>query len=149
MVRVTLTTTEMMQAALIGSMRHVQCLKNDRTEQYGVNPEYGWQFNIQGALGEMVIAKHLGLYFGGVGIFGGLDVGKYEVRANHRDNGDLILHPNDKDDAIFWLVTGVNGHFTIRGNITGRIGKDARWWRDGSPGRPAFFVPQSALDTDF
>lgn len=69
----------------------------------------------------------------------------FEVRQTPYDSGRLILHRDDADDARFALVTGQLGEYSIRGWILGSEGKDDEWWGDPQGGRPAYFVPQSAL----
>jgi hypothetical protein len=45
------------------------------------------------------------------------------------------------------LVTGSRGDYVIRGWIYGAEGKQDMWWDDPTgKGRPAFFVPQHALN---
>ena len=72
------------------------------------------------------------------------DVGEFQVRHTHRENGCLIVHPADKDDAPFILVTGLLPNYVVHGSILGADAKNLEWWREGD-GRPAYFVPQSAL----
>jgi hypothetical protein len=141
-----LTPSEIMQGALIGIMRQMQNIRDKRQHAYGTNDGQAWQVNIEGAIGELALAKHLGVYYAGTGIFRGTDVGKYDVRTTQYENGHLILHPDDPDDRIFWLLTGVCGRYIIRGNILGKDGKQEKWWGDKAGGRAAFFIPQDALN---
>lgn len=56
------------------------------------------------------------------------------------------MHRTDPDDRPFVLVTGVAPKFVLRGWIWGRDGKLEKYWGErNNNGRPAFFVPQSAL----
>lgn len=141
-----LTSHEIMSGSFAGLMRHVENLKKGRKDFHGASKDVGWQINIEGCLGEMALSKFLGVYWQGKGTFRGADVGEYDCRTSSRDNGDLILHPNDPDNRIFWLVTGRNGEYVIQGWIKASEGKNQKYWRDPAGGRPAFFVPQSVLN---
>ena len=141
-----LSPAEMLQAAMAGVMRHVENTKNKKAPTYGINPSRDWQAHIEGALGECAVAKALNQYWAGKGKIGDPDVGlNLQVRTSSRDNGDLILHPGDKDDVAYILVNGLNGKYNIKGWIFGSIGKNEAYWRDPAKGRPAFFVPQDVL----
>lgn len=145
---VKLTSYEILTGAHVGIMRQTQNLKvRPGTDAHGASLSDGWQLNIEGALGEMALAKALGIYWNGnIGALDAGDVGKFEARTTSRENGRLILHPSDSDWALFFLLTGVNGRYTIRGWIRGEIGKDAAYWSDPSGhGRSAYFVPQHRL----
>lgn len=144
---VTLTASEMFMAAQAGLMRQIENIKRKRQPRYGANIEADWQVNIEGALGEYAVARFLGIHWAGKGIFRGFDVGELEVRTASRDTYRLILHPDDHDDHCYYLVTGLNGTYRIRGWILGREGKRNEFWQDPGTGRPAFFIPQSALNT--
>jgi hypothetical protein len=71
---ITLTKTEIMQGALVGVMRQVQNLRDNRQPAYGATTDHDWQWHIEGALGEMALAKALGVFWAGVGLFRGADV---------------------------------------------------------------------------
>jgi hypothetical protein len=72
-------------------------------------------------------------------------VGNVQVRSTSGHRNCLILHKTDPDDKAFVLVTGTAPNFVLRGWIWGRDGKNEEYWRDPVGGRPAYFVPQSAL----
>ena len=144
---VSLTPSEMMQAAHVGIMRQVQNLKCDRRPAYGAGDDNDWQYHIEGALGEFAFAKLAGIFWNGnLGQLDLSDVANYEVRTRSRSHYDLILHPKDDDTKVFILLTGRNGRYRVHGWIRGADGKRDVYWRDPAKGRPAFFVPQSALN---
>jgi hypothetical protein len=64
------------------------------------------------------------------------------------------LHDDDKDDRVYILVTGIGPTWRIQGFMTGSRGKKREWFHDRPPpigkstGHPAYWVPQSALNTD-
>lgn len=136
-----------MHAALVGVHRQLDNIAARRQGRNGEKGEHDWQLHIEGAMGEAVIAKWLNLYWSGsVGDLGSADVGKYQVRTTSYANGSLILHPWDLDDAIYFLVVGKNGAYSVPGFVRGRDGKRKEFWRDPTnSGRAAYFVPRSAL----
>jgi len=136
---------EMMQGAFVGMMRQIENLSRRRDDAHCARPTDGWQLHVEGALGEMAFAKYLGIFWSGAHEFRGRDVGGYEVRTRSRHDYDLIVHRNDADGAKFVLLTGINGRYIVRGWILGSDAKREEWWADPAGGRPAFFVPQSAL----
>ena len=143
---VNLSPSEMMLAAHAGVMRQVENKKLGRKPFYGAGSNNDWQLNIEGCAGEYALAKYLGVHWSGKGEFRAPDVGVVDVRTTTHENGRLILHPDDPDDRVFWLVTGRNGDYIVRGWILGLDGKKEEFWSDPSgKGRSAFFIPQSAL----
>ena len=141
-----LTPSEILVAAMCGAMRNIQSIKEGREPAYGIPPGQDWQYNIEGALGEAAVAKRLGIYWAGKGKLREPDVGIVDVRTSRKHNGDLILHKEDPDDRVFWKVTGENGRYVIRGWILASDGKKDEYWRDGTKGRPAYFVPHDFLE---
>ena len=137
----------MIQAATSGILRHVENTKKGKKPTYGIDPVNDWQAHIEGALGECAVAKALNMYWAGKGTVGAADVGlDLEVRTTPIAKGRLILHPADKDNAAYVLVTGLNGTYQIRGWVYGWDGKQEKYWDDPSEkNRPAFFVPQEDL----
>lgn len=102
--------------------------------------------HIEGAIGEYVLAKHLNVHWSGKGKLRAPDVGEVDVRTTSMINGDLILHPGDPDDRVFWLVCGGNARYFVRGWILAVEGKNQDYWRDPYGGRPAYFVPSAILN---
>lgn len=141
---VSLSSWEILLAAQAGIMRQVENLKKGRKPYYGAGTRADWQLHIEGCLGEYALAKFLGLHWSGQG-FRGDDVGRYQVRTGSQEGHRLILHPDDADDHIFWLLCGANGAYGVKGWVMGRDGKQDVYWKDPGTGRPAFFVPQAAL----
>ena len=145
---VTLTWFEMQYAAAVGAARQLSAIGNGRKHHpYGV-PADEWGVHIEGAVGELAVAKHLNLYWEPVlkkPREANGDVQGHEVRATTRARGCLILHPEDPDEAPFWLaLTHAKPVVTILGPCLGRYGKQQQWWRTDT-GRAAYFVPQTAL----
>ncbi len=146
MVEVTLAPNEFYYASTIGVMRQIKNLQNRRRDRYGAQKEDGWRMHIEGACGECAFAKWMGMFWSGsLENLRAADVGAYEVRTRSRPYYDLIVHPNEADDARFVLVLGTAPHFKLAGYMYGRDAKDQRYWSDPAGGRPAFFVPQKEL----
>ena len=142
---VALTPWEMLLAAQAGVMRQVENCKANRIPFYGAGNQNDWQLHIEGCLGEFALSKYLGVFWSGKGRLRAPDVGEVDVRTRSKDNYELILHREDPDNRVFYLLCGVNGRYTVKGWITGEEGKQEKFWKDPAGGRPAFFVPQIAL----
>lgn len=144
---VELSWSETRLAALAGVDRHLRALHLGRKPRYGqVSAERCWQDNIDGTLGEWVVAKALDRFWpgGAPELDTEGDIGDLQVRATARRDGCLIIHRGDLDDAPFVLVVGTPPTFDLPGWIKGRDGKRKEWWRKDVR-NPAYFVPQSAL----
>lgn len=152
-VEVYLTWSEVMLAATVGVRRHIEDVAKKRKDRHGCDPKDGWTQHIQGALGEMVVAKHFDLFWSGnLGDLEAADAGELQVRATPYSTGCLPLHKKeeghkeDKDEDSFVLVTGIPPRFVIRGWCFGREGKKEEHWKDPTgKKRHAYFVPQSSL----
>lgn len=149
---ISLTWPELSFAAKVGMTR--ECY--DRKAGYGhrpplPDPRMGWATHIEGAAGEMAIAKWADVFWAGaIGNLTADDVGELQVRTA-QDRGRLILHPWDPDDRVFVSVTGMAPHFKIMGWLMARDGKrlgppPAGYWEDPTgKNRHAFFVPDGVL----
>lgn len=113
--------------------QHGQCLKKSQDDR------------ILGLLGEMAYCKARNKFWSpGTGKG---DVGKAQIRTTLHSNGHLLVHPSDEDHHFGVLVIADTDRFKfiVRGWIEIKKAKDQKFWRDLGNGRPAFFVPQSAL----
>ena len=143
--KIILTPTEIMTAATIGVMRQCKAIQKGLKDAHGLKDADSWEINIEGALGECVVAKYKNVYWQGCGNVGDCDVDDFDVRTTKRGDGRLILHRSDADERVYWLVTGSGGIYHVRGWIQGYHGKAAKYWTDPGTGRPAYFIPQSDL----
>lgn len=143
---IVLNPWEILFAAQCGLMRQVENIKKQRTPSYGAGDDSNWQIHVEGCLGEYALAKFLGVHWAGKGVLRAPDIGAVDVRTATKDHYCLLLHEEDSDDRRYWLVTGINGAYTVQGWILGRDGKKSEYWKDPLGGRPAFFVPQSILN---
>ena len=143
--RIELTKGEQMKAASVGIWRNLQSMWRGAQPRWGQGGAALWGSHIEGAAGELAVAKATNTYWSGaLGDYDADDVGKLQIRTTHHTEGCLILHPDDADDRPFILVIGSLPSFRLAGWIMGRDGKAAKWWRDGIA-RPAYFVPQADL----
>lgn len=148
MIVVTLTWSEVAMAAFVGTQRQLENLMKKRVDRYGADRRIGWQLHIDGAIGELAVAKHFGWFWSGsVGLLNRADVGaQTEVRTTRYDNGHLLVHKDDKDENVFYLAIIDEPLVTIVGYLTGRAAKREEWWKDHAGNdRPAYWVPQEAI----
>lgn len=148
MTTVTLTPQELSIAAYVGVRRSVSAKARGREQAHGfAGGAQGWAIDCEGAAAELAVAKLLGRYWpmtiARLDLDGDVD-GGIHVRSTTRPDGSLILHPNDPDGDRFYLVTGEAPTFRVPGSILAGAGKIDTYWREGD--RPAYFIPQSALD---
>lgn len=143
---VTLTQCEYIQAALVGIMRSAENLSANRQHRHGAQPERAEEYTIRGAVGEAVVAKYLDRFWLGCGVLGSTDVGRYQVRATAIPDLGLRLNHWDREGDIFIAVRVVQNVGEILGWLPGVDGKRDEYWGDKfNNGRPAFFIPRSAL----
>jgi len=135
-------------AAEVGARRNLHAIFRNCKEGAGRNPAGLWMDHINGALGEMAVAKYLGVYWpASVNTFRHEpDIPpNIEVRTRSKPNYQIVVRPNDDDTAIFVLARGQNQFFDIVGWITGRDAKRSEWLHDYGGRPPAYFVPDDAL----
>lgn len=148
MIEVTLTWSEMSQAANVGVRRQIEALRAEKKDSYGFDGNTGWQIHIEGALGELAFCKAIDRYWGGtINTYKiGGDVGSnIQIRTRSKLDYDLIVRNSDRDDDIFVLVTGQAPRYNVVGWITGKEAKRNEWRRTYGGRPPAFFVPQKEL----
>lgn len=151
LVIVPLTEEIRAQAARVGSDRQNFHAERGTHDAYGLDPARGLAVNVLGALGEIVMASAFGVLDRWVEVSDDWrtlteDIpGGLQVRTTDNARGPLILHPRDKDDAIFGLVRVHTFTAEIVGFIFGRDGKRAEYWPGRVPSRPCFMVPDAAL----
>jgi len=144
---VTLTTAEMLSAALIGMSRHVAALARRLQDNHGYNRDDGWGDHIEGACGELAVAKAIGRYWPAtVNDFKkGCDVLGCQVKTRSQHHWDLLVRRDDADDRIFVLVTGKAPNLIIRGWLPASECKQPEYLQTYGHREPAWFVPQAKL----
>ena len=146
MARIVLSPSEMYLATTVACMRMIEDIFANRSDRYGADKKNGFQLHIMGAIGELAVAKFLGVFWNGnLGNLKAPDVGFVQVRSRSEQWHSLILHPADSDDDLFYLVTVQDYVCDVVGYIRGRDGKHPSHWDDPARGRPAFFVKQEYL----
>jgi hypothetical protein len=144
---ISLTPEEAYMAFLVGGQRQLNSVLAGRRDAYGFKGD-PWRVHIEGAMGEMALAKCLGRYWSGAGerFEDDTDVGGIQVRTRSNHKYELYLWPKDETDAIYVLVTGLPPVYRVRGWITGADAKNEDWFKSLQTGRaPAYFVPTEAL----
>ena len=106
--------------------------------------------HLLGAAGEVAVASYLGLKEhlfketeakrGSDDLPGGIDV-KTRSKASY----DLIVQRQSDPNRKFVLVTIESQQTLIHGWCYGKDAMQDQFWKDPARGRPAYFVPQSAL----
>lgn len=149
-ISIKLTYSEMQVACLIASQRQIQNMKFKAKGAHGntFSDMDSFSKHVMGCIGEMAAAKYLNKYWcGAIGDYNAGDVGNYQVRSTmYKKDTRLILHPEDEGEA--WVLALVNADCScdLLGWTDAKSGKNKDYWCDyGKTGRPAFFVPQSAL----
>jgi hypothetical protein len=144
---VKLTSQEIGSGVRIGGLRHYFAIAQDKKDAYGYDGEHGWQLNIEGALGELAVAKFLNIYWdGSVNTWKANDLQGIQVRTRSKNYYDLIVRDNDNDDAIYILAIGKNGVYNVMGWINGIDAKKEEWKQTYGDRPSAYFVPQSKLN---
>lgn len=143
--RIELTSQEIQIASMVGIQRQVEDIEKRKSSFRGETQTGAWQRHIEGALAECAFAKYLNVYWS-KRPYPLPDVYDSEVRSTPYLSGVMAIDPIDKDDRKYYLLTGINGSYTIRGWLYGKDCKRPEWWRKLRQDRPeCFCVPQSAL----
>jgi hypothetical protein len=147
MTSVTLTQYELDMAATVGVRRQVSAVASGRKHQHGMSFEDGWRAHIEGACGELALAKYLGKYWdGSVDTFRSLpDLGNIEIRTRSKSYYELIVREDDDPSKVYVLVTGFAPDYQIRGWIRGADARRDEWLQAHGGRPPAWFVPHDAL----
>ena len=144
----TLTSSEMEMAAHIGFLRNIASLQSGGEPAAGFEGP-GWAIHIEGACGELAVAKYLNRYWPGhINTFNRLPdiLPDIEVRTRSREDYQLIVRPKDVNLRKFVHVTGEAPNFLIWGWMYGEDAKAHADWQANHGGRPtAWFVPTDQL----
>jgi len=140
-----LSIHEILVASQVGILRQLEDIKANKKSFIGEKQDMAWQRHIEGALSECAMAKFLNVYWNKSPWFNP-DVGDIEVRTTVYETGRLIIRDRDKDDTRYYLLTGINGKYTVRGYVYAREAKQTKYLDQPVAGRPpSYFVPQSDL----
>ena len=87
-IQIELDYPQIMMGVYAGGVRHLQFLKRNARPMYGKDVSTVWGDQIEGALSEYALAKHLNVHWEGVGVAGGDDLKDEEVRVTTYENGN-------------------------------------------------------------
>ena len=137
-----------MQSGHLRNLKGGDVVTNYEKRGHGREGRGLWNSSIEGFLGELAVAKYLGLYPGSFTAPGAVDVGEhYEVRTRPEDWQDLSFKRDDKTDKYYILVTGSYGRYTLRGWISApEILSHPEWFHDnGGKTSKKYWVSQDML----
>lgn len=147
MIEIALDWYEVHLAAVVGTRRQIEALRNGNPDKHGYEGS-GWELHIEGAAAELALAKVLGRYWNGaINTFkDGGDVGPtLQVRLRTKHYYDLLIRPDDPDEKAFVLVTGTCPEFRVHGWMWGADAKRQEWLQTHGNRPAAYFVPKDAL----
>jgi hypothetical protein len=143
-----LTKEEIIVASQVGILRQTEDIEEGKKSVSGEKPELAWQRHIEGALTECAMAKYLNVYWN-KRPWPHPDVGNIDVRSTHWSFGDLRIEHKDPNERKFYLLTGLNGTYIIRGWMYAKDGKQHKYLKTYDKNREMkFFIPQSHLNHD-
>jgi hypothetical protein len=148
---VSLSRGEMVLGATVGGARQAANMIRDAKDHNGAEVLDGALMHIIGARAEIAVCKALNLHWSGAFDLGAPDVGGcYEVRARSKPNyTDMRLEKKDEaKDCPFILAVPTSlkyDAFELLGWTTPREGCRQEYWKEYTPGRPAYFVPRGDL----
>ena len=146
-VDIRLNLLEVHLAGSIGLIRQEESLRKGLKDKHGCDGSDGFSIHIQGAAGEMVLAKYLQIYWmGSVNTFTKInDVANFEVKTRSKDSYQLLVRRDNKDSDIFVLVVGTIPNFKIIGWLSGQEAKQEKWLKFHGDREGAYFVPNEEL----
>lgn len=144
-----LSLSEMIHGATIGAIRHYEAEQANRkmSSSFSKTDKDPMVSHVQGAIGEMVVAKALGRYFNPtVNSFKDADLGHdIQVRLRVRHDADMGHNDNDNPDHLYVLVTGRGPDYCVHGWELGRNVRVPKYRQNLSSLGSLWFVPQNAL----
>lgn len=138
---------ELSTVAQLGMLRNIKGLSKGYPDRAGFDSSggAGWGIHIEGAAGEYVVSKALGVaHEPGITNFReGADLaGFIDVKTTARRENGLILTPRSIPELAYVLVVGSSPEFTIMGWAWGSDVKQSKYYRTIKAGRPkAFSMP--------
>lgn len=144
---VALTPREVAIAQVVGEHRQAEAA--GWSAQFGDGSSTGR--HVEGAIGELAVAKALGIYWTGLEQLAPADVGDYHVRFSRNEHSPLYVRPreNPEPERRYVLVTGyfgtTGGECRIVGGTTAEIAMRREPRDPGERGCPAWIVPQEDL----
>lgn len=121
--KVKLNLPEMLSASNAGTIR--QYASDQRGSEYseGFTGEKMTPLtsHIEGAMGEVCVAKALNIHFpGSINTYGKADLGDdIGVRTTNKESYGLLIYQKDNPDHFYYLVKGVSPNYRVCGWIRG------------------------------
>ena len=146
---VTLSLAEMLHGTSLGVIRLYESHNHRGKHKHGfynssLDPLC---INVQGAIGEIVVAKAQNLYFmPTVNTFKAADIGSnVQVRLRTKHEWQMIVRDDDDPDHIFVHVTGSGPVYCIRGWAYGKDVMKPEYRQNHGNRIESWFVPEEAL----
>ena len=136
------TEAELHLAASVGVLRTIFAVRNNLKRGKNNHEDAGSADNVTGAIGEMMVAKHLDYFWSGtIGTVKAVaDVGPcFQVRATDHPHGKLIAYPEDNDRQPYILARVLLPDVHLVGWLWGAEAKQKQFWRTDVRS-PAFFA---------
>mgnify|MGYP003643451737 CR=1 FL=1 len=143
-----LSWMEMMSAGQVGLMRQIEASKRNRSPRF---PEsYPGQLlanHVNAAIAEMAVCRLLGVYWvPSVNQFHVPDLEEHNIEVRYSTRADLKVRGDEQEARIVSVTGDPFGKLEIAGWCWGREAINDRYKKDpGNRGKPAFFIPHSAL----
>lgn len=146
---VTLTLAEMLHGSNIGTIRHYEAEVAGRKSRRGLQESTQdiLSVHIQGAIGEMVVAKVRDRYFmPTVNTFKDADIGdNVQVRLRKHHHWDMIIRDDDNPEHIFVHVTGWGPIYCVRGWAYAKDVMKIEYRKNHGGHGESWFIPETVL----
>ena len=146
-IEVSLTWSQVLLAANLGSLRQIEAIFSDMKDAPGVDPDNGWSLHIEGVAGEIAFAIATNTFFPfSINAGKDPDVGRVQVRTRSEHNNELPFRPKDDPKWPYVFVTGKIPNFRVWGWMYGYEIVKPEWKKDlGNRSAPAYYAPRAAL----
>lgn len=150
--QITLTLPEMLTGTNLGTIRQYASDKRGSKYSEGFTEEKmtALASHIEGALGEVCVAKALGLYFEPtVNTYGKADIGEdIGVRTTNKNGHGLLIRERDNPDHFYYLVIGSAPHYRVCGWVRGGDAKVDEYLAPHIEGkRRVWRIPEEKLNS--
>lgn len=149
--RISLSLGEMQQGIAVGTRRQLDSVMAGGAETWQSRNGPSWTEHIEGALGELAVARLCDVYWdGAINVFGAPDLPGVQIRTRRLHQYELIVRDKESaggrnDNTRYVLVTGRAPVLHVRGWIWGHEAKQPEYRKAPGSGEEAWFPPHSAL----
>jgi hypothetical protein len=148
---VTLSNSEAWEAVSCGVRRHLTAIHDNRQDRNGAascDEAQRWGIDVEGAVGELVLAKHFGVYWNPtIGVVGRVDFPPAtQVRVVDSPSKKLIIRRDANDEHVYVLVCGQRLKYEIVGWILARNAKVPAYLENPRGYGASYFVPREDLE---